>query len=66
MRDSGIKLLIAEPYSNASVVRQVTSQSGATAITLISSVGGDSEASDYLSLFDLNIKRLSSAAAAAR
>ena len=66
MRDSGIKLLIAEPYSNASVVRQVTSQSGATAITLISSVGGGSEASDYLSLFDLNIKRLSSAVAAAR
>jgi ABC-type Zn uptake system ZnuABC Zn-binding protein ZnuA len=66
MRDSGIKLLIAEPYSNTSVVRQVASQSGATAITLIPSVGGDLEASDYLSLFDLNIKRLSSAAAAGR
>ncbi len=66
MGNSGIKLLIAEPYSNASVVRQVTSQSGATAITLIASVGGDSEAADYLSLFDLNIKRLSSAGAAAR
>lgn len=66
MRDAGIKLLIAEPYSNASVVRQVTAQSGATAITLIPSVGGDSEAADYLSLFELNIKRLSSSAAAAR
>ena len=66
MGNSGIRLLIAEPYSNASVVRQVTSQSGATAITLIASVGGDSEAADYLSLFDLNIKQLSSAAAAAR
>jgi ABC-type Zn uptake system ZnuABC Zn-binding protein ZnuA len=64
MRDSGIKLLITEPYSNTSVVRQVASQTGATAITLIPSVGGDLEASDYLSLFDLNIKRLSSAAAA--
>lgn len=64
MRNSGIKLLIAEPYSNAAVVRQVTSQSGAAAITLIPSVGGDSEATDYLSLFELNVKRLSSAAAA--
>lgn len=66
MRDSGIKLLIAEPYSNASAVRQVTTQSGAAAITLIPSVGGDTEAADYLSLFDLNTQRLSKAAAAAR
>ena len=66
MRDSGIKLLIADPYSNASVVRQVATQSGATAVTLIPSVGGDPGATDYLSLFDFNIKRLSRAARAAR
>jgi len=66
MRDSGIRLLIAEPYSNASVVKQVATQSGATAVTLIPSVGGDPAASDYLSLFDLNIKRLSQSAASVR
>jgi ABC-type Zn uptake system ZnuABC Zn-binding protein ZnuA len=66
MRASGVKLLIAEPYSNASVVSQIAAQSGASAITLIPSVAGDPEASNYLSLFDLNIKRLSSAAAAPR
>jgi ABC-type Zn uptake system ZnuABC Zn-binding protein ZnuA len=66
MRDSGIKLLIADPYSNASAVRQVATQSGATAVTLIPSVGGDPGAADYLSLFDFNIKRLSQAAAAAK
>jgi len=66
MRDSGIRLLIAEPYSNASVLRQVATQSGATAVILIPSVGGDPGASDYLGLFDLNIKRLSQSAAAAR
>jgi ABC-type Zn uptake system ZnuABC Zn-binding protein ZnuA len=63
-RDSGIRLLIADPYSNASTVRQVTTQSGATAVTLIPSVGGDPGAADYLSLFESNIKRLSQAAAA--
>ena len=62
MRESGIKLLIADPYSNASTVRQVATQSGATAVTLIPSVGGDPGAADYLSLFDFNIKRLSQAA----
>jgi ABC-type Zn uptake system ZnuABC Zn-binding protein ZnuA len=66
MRASGVALLIAEPYSNASVVSQIAAQSGASAITLIPSVAGDPEASDYLSLFDLNIKRLSSAAATTR
>mgnify|MGYP003694302441 CR=1 FL=1 len=62
MRDSGIKLLIADPYSNASTVSRVATQSGATAVTLIPSVGGDPGASDYLSLFDFNTKRLSQAA----
>ena len=66
MRDFDIRLLIAEPYSNASAVRQVAAQSGATAVTLIPSVGGDPEAADYLSLFDLNVKRLAGAAATAR
>jgi len=66
MRDSGIRLLIAEPYSNASVVKQVARQSGATAVTLIPSVGGDPAAADYLSLFDLNVKRLSQIIGGAR
>jgi ABC-type Zn uptake system ZnuABC Zn-binding protein ZnuA len=66
MRDSNVNLLIAEPYSNASTVRQLATQSGATAVTLIPSVSGDSAASNYLSLFDLNIQRLTKTAEAAR
>jgi ABC-type Zn uptake system ZnuABC Zn-binding protein ZnuA len=66
MREAGVKLLIAEPYSNASVVSQVAARSGARAVTLIPSVGGDPEARDYLALFDLNIRRLTEALAAAK
>jgi ABC-type Zn uptake system ZnuABC Zn-binding protein ZnuA len=58
-----VKLLIAEPESNASVVAQVAARSGARAVTLIPSVGGDPEARDYLALFDVNIKRLTEALA---
>jgi ABC-type Zn uptake system ZnuABC Zn-binding protein ZnuA len=65
MREGRVRLLIAEPYSNASVVRQVATRSGARAVTLIPSVGGDPGAADYLGLFDLNIKRLTEALAAA-
>ncbi len=66
MREAGVTLLIAEPYANASVVSQVAARSGARAVTLIPSVGGDPQASDYLALFDLNIRRLTEALAAGR
>jgi ABC-type Zn uptake system ZnuABC Zn-binding protein ZnuA len=61
MRETGVALLIAEPYSNESVVRQIASRSGARAVTLVTSVGADPEASDYLALFDVNIRRLTAA-----
>ncbi len=66
MREAGVKLLIAEPYSNVSVVSQVAARSAARAVTLIPSVDGDPEARDYLALFDLNIKRLTEALAQIR
>ena len=66
MRETRIRLLIAEPYSNASLVGEVAARSGARAVTLVPSVGGDPEARDYLTLFDANIKRLTDALAAAR
>jgi len=61
MRAAGVRLLIAEPYSNASVVRQVAERSGARVVTLVPSVGADPAAGDYLALFDLNVKRLAEA-----
>jgi ABC-type Zn uptake system ZnuABC Zn-binding protein ZnuA len=61
MREAGVTLLIAEPYSNESVVRQIASRSGARAVTLVTSVGATSEVSDYLALFDVNVRRLTAA-----
>jgi ABC-type Zn uptake system ZnuABC Zn-binding protein ZnuA len=58
MRDAGVALLIAEPYSSETVVRQVAQRSGARVVTLVPSVGADPEARDYLALFDVNIRRL--------
>jgi len=64
MREGKIKILVAEPYANFSIVNQVAERGGARAVTLIPSVGGDPEARDYLGLFDLDIKRFTEAAAA--
>lgn len=66
MREAGVKVLIAEPYANASIIGQVASRSGARPVTLIPSVGGHPEASDYLGLFELNVRRLTEALAPAR
>jgi ABC-type Zn uptake system ZnuABC Zn-binding protein ZnuA len=61
MREAGVALLIAEPYSNDAVVRQVAGRSGARVVTLVPSVGADPEATDYLALFAVNIRRLTAA-----
>jgi ABC-type Zn uptake system ZnuABC Zn-binding protein ZnuA len=61
MKASGVRLVIAEPYSDASLVRQVAERTGARVAVLIPSVGADRGAGDYLALFELNVKRLAAA-----
>ncbi|PYN69531.1 MAG: hypothetical protein DMD93_06655 [Candidatus Rokuibacteriota bacterium] len=58
MREARVRLLIAEPSSNASLVSQVAARGGARAVVLVSSVGADPEAGDYVSLFELDVRRL--------
>ena len=55
MRDSDVRLLIADPYSNPALVRQITDKGGAQAVTLHPS------GTDYIGLLDENVKRLSAA-----
>jgi ABC-type Zn uptake system ZnuABC Zn-binding protein ZnuA len=64
MRSAGVKLIIAEPSANAALVARLAERSGARAVTLVPSVGGAPEASDYLALFDANVARLTGALAA--
>ena len=66
MKATRVELLIAEPASDSAIVRQVAARTGARAVMLIPSVGGDPAAPDYLTLFDLNVGRLTEALAAPR
>lgn len=66
MRAAGVRLLVAEPYADPSLVRAVAARAGARAVTLVPSVGAEPEAADYLALFELNVTRLVSALEAAR
>ncbi|MDQ6882361.1 MAG: metal ABC transporter substrate-binding protein [Pseudomonadota bacterium] len=58
MRQAGVRLVIADPHSSPSLVRQVAERGGARAVTLVPSVGADPAAGDYLSLFEVNVQRL--------
>jgi ABC-type Zn uptake system ZnuABC Zn-binding protein ZnuA len=58
MRETTVRLLIAEPSSNTALVSQVAVRSGARAVVLLPSVGAAPEAGDYLALFDVNVRRL--------
>jgi ABC-type Zn uptake system ZnuABC Zn-binding protein ZnuA len=66
MREGGVRLILAEPWSDPSTIARVADRSGARAVILASSVGAEPEARDYIALFDLNVRRLVEAAAAPR
>ena len=58
MREAKVRLVVADPNSSDSLVRQVAEHGGARIVALIPSVGADPAARDYLSLIDLNVDRL--------
>jgi ABC-type Zn uptake system ZnuABC Zn-binding protein ZnuA len=58
MKPSRVPVIIAEPSTSGSLLAQVTARTGARAVILIPSVGGDAAARDYLALFDVNVARL--------
>jgi zinc/manganese transport system substrate-binding protein len=58
MREAGVRLVVADPNSSDSLVRQVAEHGNARIVALIPSVGADPAARDYLSLIDLNVDRL--------
>jgi ABC-type Zn uptake system ZnuABC Zn-binding protein ZnuA len=55
MRESAVKILIADPHANPSLVRQIATKGGAHAVTLSPS------GHDYIRLFEDNVTRLAEA-----
>lgn len=58
MREAKVRLVIADPNSNDSLVRQIAEHGNARIVALVPSVGADLAAQDYISLIDLNVARL--------
>ena len=58
MREAQVRLVVADPNSNDTLVRQIAEHGNARIVSLAPSVGADPAARDYVSLIDLNVDRL--------
>jgi ABC-type Zn uptake system ZnuABC Zn-binding protein ZnuA len=58
MRAARVRALVGEPGASPALMRRIGEGTGARAVTLAPSVGALSEATDYIALFDVNVRRL--------
>jgi ABC-type Zn uptake system ZnuABC Zn-binding protein ZnuA len=58
MKQSDVRVVVAEPGAPGPLLRRIADSTGARVVTLAPSVGSDPEATDYLTLFDVNVERL--------
>ena len=62
MRARGARIVVREPHEPERDVAFVAGRAGAKVVTLATSVGALPRADDYISLFDVNVEALVSAA----
>jgi len=58
IRQGGIKVIIVEPFYDASAPAKLADATGASVLRLATSVGGVPEATDYVAMMDYNVKTL--------
>jgi ABC-type Zn uptake system ZnuABC Zn-binding protein ZnuA len=63
MRARGVRIVVREPHEPERDVAFVANKTGASIVTLAASVGALPRTGDYISLFDVNVEALKSAAA---
>ena len=63
MHARGVRIVVREPHEPERDVAFVANKTGASMVTLAASVGALPRAVDYISLFDVNVEALTSAAA---
>jgi zinc/manganese transport system substrate-binding protein len=61
IRQAGIRVIVVEPFYDTSAPDQLARATGAKVLRLSTSVGGVSEATDYITMMDYNIKSLAAA-----
>lgn len=60
MKRQGVKLILVEPYFDLKTPNSIGRQTGAKVLVMPPSVGGVKEATDYIALFEYDVKLLAS------
>jgi ABC-type Zn uptake system ZnuABC Zn-binding protein ZnuA len=58
MRGQNVKIIIVEPYFDAKTPNSIARETGGRVLVMPPSVGGVPEASDYIKLFDTDVRML--------
>jgi zinc/manganese transport system substrate-binding protein len=61
MKRLAIKLILVEPYFDLRTPNSMARETGARVLVMPPSVGGEKEITDYIALFDYDIKLLTTA-----
>jgi zinc/manganese transport system substrate-binding protein len=61
MKAQGVKLILVEPYFDAKTPNSIARETGGQVLVMTPSVGGVKEATDYIALFDYDVKLLAGA-----
>jgi len=61
MKRQGVKLIVVEPYFDKRTPQSIANQVGGMVLELSPSVGGQEDATDYIALFDHDIRQLTAA-----
>jgi zinc/manganese transport system substrate-binding protein len=62
MKAKGVKIILVEPYFDLKTPNSISRETGAKVLVLPPSVGGEPEITDYVALFDHDIKMVADAA----
>jgi ABC-type Zn uptake system ZnuABC Zn-binding protein ZnuA len=58
MKRQNVKILLVEPYFDLKTPQSIGRETGAKVLVMSPSVGGEKEATDYITLFDYDLKLL--------
>jgi ABC-type Zn uptake system ZnuABC Zn-binding protein ZnuA len=58
VKADGVKIILQEPFYSTKAADQIAGKTGARVVAVANSVGGQPEATDYLALMDLIVKRM--------
>lgn len=61
MKSQGVKVILVEPYFDLKTPNSIARETGATVLVMTPSVGGVKEATDYIALFDYDVKLVADA-----